>query len=373
MSVKKSAAELLEGIRAWVEIESHTADAPGVNALADRISAEYAAIGAEVERVPGRDGLGDHLVVRAPWGGGQNGPGILILSHMDTVHPRGTLARFPFRAEGDIAYGPGIYDMKGGAYLALQAVAELAGPGAPLPVTHLFVSDEEIGSPTSQELITGLARGAKYVLVTEPAREGGKIVIARKGVMRYEIRTFGRAAHSGARHEDGRSAIAEIARLALRFHALTDYARGITANVGMISGGSGVNVVAAEAWMAVDVRVPDLAAQAEVEAFVAALAPQDPDVALEVSGGINRPAYEATPEIAALFDRAKALAAELGFTLEGLKTGGGSDGNFTATLAPTLDGLGVDGEGGHTDHEQLYISSLEPRRDLLRRLLETLA
>ncbi|WP_118135479.1 M20 family metallopeptidase [Oceanicella sp. SM1341] len=372
MSRKKTAAELLEGIRAWVEIESHTADAAGVNALADRITADYTAIGAEVERVPGRDGLGDHLVVRAPWGRQENAPGILVLSHMDTVHPRGTLARFPFRTEGDLAFGPGIYDMKGGAYLAMQAVAELAQGGAGLPVTHLFVSDEEIGSPTSEALITSLARASKYVLVTEPAREGGKIVIARKGVMRYEIRTFGRAAHSGARHEDGRSAIAEIARLALRFHALTDYARGITANVGMISGGSGVNVVAAEAWMAVDVRVPDLEAQEEVEAFVAALAPEDADVTMEVTGGINRPAYETTPEIAALFETAKGLAAGIGFALEGLKTGGGSDGNFTAMLAPTLDGLGVDGLGGHTDYEQLFISSLEPRRDLLRRLLETL-
>ena len=255
-------------------------------------------------------------------------------------------------------------------WMRLTAVAA-AGTGR-LPVTHLFVSDEEVGSPTSQPLIEALAQAAKYVLVTEPAREGGQVVIARKGVMRYEVRTFGEAAHAGARHEDGRSAIAEIARVALKFHALTDYGRGITCNVGQIAGGSGVNVVPAEAWAAIDVRVPDADAVAEVEAFVAALEPEEPGVRIEVEGGLNRPAYEATEAGRALFDHAHRLAAEIGFELRGMKTGGGSDGNFTAMIAPTLDGLGVDGKGGHTDYEQLRISSLTERRDLMRRLIETL-
>jgi len=368
-----SAHELLAGIRAWVEIESHTADLPGVMAMADKVAADYAAAGAEVGRVPGRDGYGDHLIVRAPWGRAGNAPGILILSHMDTVHPRGTLETFPFRVDGDLAYGPGIYDMKGGAYIAFAAVAALARDGGgPLPVTHLFVADEEVGSPTSRDLILELGRAAKYVLVTEPAREGGKVVTARKGVMRYEITAHGRAAHAGARHEDGVSAIAELARLALRFEALTDYARGITANVGQIAGGTGANVVPARAWCRIDLRVPDAEAQAAVEAFVAALEPANPQVRLEISGGLDRPPYECTPPIAALFGHARELAAGLGFELQDIKTGGGSDGNFTAAFTPTLDGLGVDGKGGHTDYEQLRISSLAPRRDLMRRLLETL-
>lgn len=364
---------LLAGIRGWVEIESHTRDQDGMARMADRVAADYAARGAAVERVPGRDGYGDHLVVRAPWGAEANAPGVLVISHLDTVHPRGTLARFPFRIEGDLAYGPGIYDMKGGAHIAMDAVGALAaGGGAPLPLTHLFVSDEEEGSPTSRDLIEGLARAARHVIVTEPAREGGQVVIARKGVMRYEVRARGEASHAGARHQDGRSAVAGIARAVLRFHALTDYDRGVTCNVGEIGGGTGVNVVPAEAWARVDVRVPDAAAQAEVEAFVAALEGEEPGVRLEVAGGLNRPAYEPTEGGLALFERARAVAAELGFALRGLKTGGGSDGNFTAPIAPTLDGMGVDGRGGHTDHEQLIVSSLVPRRDLLRNLIGSL-
>lgn len=368
-----TAADMLEGIRAWVEIESHTGDIEGLKAVADRVTADYTACGATVERIPGRDGQGDHLIARSPWGAEANAGGILILSHLDTVHPRGTLARFPFSVDGDIAYGPGIYDMKGGAYIAMQAVRELAQTGGtPLPVTQLFVSDEEIGSPTSRDLIEELARGAKYVLVTEPAREGGQIVIARKGVMRYYVETRGQAAHAGTRHQDGASAIAEIARLTLKFHGLTDYDRGITCNVGEIGGGTGVNVVADHAWIWIDVRVPDAAATAEVEAFVAALEPEEPGVTMTISGGLNRSAYETSPEVAALFGHARELAEEIGFELKGMKTGGGSDGNFTAPIAPTLDGLGVDGKDAHSLNEQLYISSLEPRRDLLKRLLETL-
>lgn len=372
MSIAPDTDALLAGIRSWVEIESHTPDVAGVNAMADKVAADYAAIGADITRIEGKE-YGDHLIVRAPWGREVNSPGILLVSHMDTVHPKGTLERFPFRCEGDLAFGPGIYDMKGGAYIAMAAVADVAAKGgAPLPVTHLFVADEEIGSPTSRDLITELGKAAKYVLVTEPAREGGKVVTARKGAVRYEVRTFGRAAHAGSRHQDGASAIAEMARLVLKFEALTDYDRGLTCNVGMIKGGTGTNVVPAEAWIRIDIRVPDLEMLAVVEAFVADLAPENPDVRIEVTGGLDRPPYERNPGIDALFDQAKTIAADIGWELEQLKTGGCSDGNFTAIYTPTLDGLGVDGLGGHTDYEQLKISSLEPRRQLLRGLLESL-
>ncbi len=366
-------ADLLAGIRTWVEIESYTTDIAGVNGVADRVTADYAKSGAEVTRVPGT-GFGDHLVVRAPWGGQTNTPGILIISHMDTVHPKGTLETFPFRTEGDLAFGPGIYDMKGGAYIAMRAVCDLANSGgAPLPVTHLFVADEEIGSPTSKELIIELGRAAKYVLVTEPAREGGKIVVARKGAVRYEVTTHGEASHAGARHQDGRSAIKEMAHTILKFEAMTDYERGTTCNVGLINGGTGTNVVPARCWIKVDFRIADMAALGEVEAFVRGLTPEDPDVRIEITGGLDRPPYERDAGIDALFDLAKTIAADIGWELQGLKTGGGSDGNFTAALTPTLDGLGVDGKGGHTDYEQLKISSLQPRRLLMRGLLERLA
>lgn len=365
--------DLLAGVRTWVEIESHTPDIAGVNAMADRVSADYATCGAEVTRIPG-EGYGDHLVVRAPWNGQSNTPGILLISHMDTVHPKGTLETFPFRTEGDLAFGPGIYDMKGGAYCAMRAVSDLAaGDGAPLPVTHLFVADEEIGSPTSKDLIIDLGKAAKYVLVTEPAREGGKIVVARKGAVRYEVTTHGEASHAGARHGDGRSAIKEMSHIVLRLESLTDYARGTTCNVGLIQGGTGTNVVPAKCWIKVDIRIADMAALDEVEAFVATITPEDPDVRIEITGGLDRPPYERDAGIDALFEHAKAVAADIGWELEGLKTGGGSDGNFTAPHTPTLDGLGVDGKGGHTDYEQLKISSLQPRRLLMRGLLERLS
>jgi glutamate carboxypeptidase len=363
---------LLAGIRRWVEIESPTTDAAAVNRCADAVAAEAQQAGMHVTRIEGRDGYGDHLLVEAPWN--TDAQGILVLSHLDTVHPIGMLAeRLPFRVEGDIAYGPGIYDMKGGAYLALAAAGVAARDPAPkLPLRHLFLSDEEVGSPTSRALIEAQARRARYVLVTEPAREGGRIVTARKGTARFDIEITGRPAHSGARHQDGRSAIRELAHQVLALEAMTDYARDITVNVGIVAGGTRANVVSEFARAEVDMRVPDMASEEAMVARILALEPHDPDVKLVVTGGLNRPPYEKSPAIAALFEHARKLAAEIGFELADLKTGGGSDGNFTATIAPTLDGLGVDGKGGHTDYEQLYVSSLVPRAMLLLRLIETL-
>jgi glutamate carboxypeptidase len=368
------AEEILQGIRAWVEIESPTTDAAAVNRMADKVAADYATLGATVERIPGTEGFGDHLLVTSPWGG--DGPGILVLSHIDTVHDIGTLAGpLAFRVEGDSAYGPGIYDMKGGAHLAFAAMRHLhrLGRETALPIRHLLVSEEEIGSPTSRAIIEREAARARYVLVTEPAREGGKIVTARKGVARFDLHLKGQAAHSGARHEDGRSAIKELARQILDLEAMTDYARGITVNVGLVQGGTRANVVAAEAHAEIDMRVPNPAIGDEMVARVLALRAYDPDVTLSITGGLNRPGYEKGAEIAALFEKAREIAAGIGFDLQDLKTGGGSDGNFTAAVAPTLDGLGVDGKGAHTHDEQLYVSSLVPRARLMLGLFEELA
>ncbi|MGI9500000.1 MAG: M20 family metallopeptidase [Geminicoccaceae bacterium] len=367
MSSLPSAAELLDGIRRWVEIESHTSDLAGVERMAAEVERAYQASGFSTERIPGRDGYGDHLIARAPWHDGR--PGILVMSHLDTVHPKGTLEQFPFRIEGDSAFGPGIYDMKGGAHIAFRAIT--AGE-VPHPVTHLFTTDEEVGSPTSRDLIRRLGSEATYVLVTEPAREGGKVVTARKGVARWTIKAIGRPAHAGSRHADGRNAIVEMAKQVARLTEMTDYERDITINVGLIEGGTGANVVPAECWIRVDNRLPNMAAAEEMEARITGLKPFDPDIRLEFTGGLDRPPYEKSETIEILFQHAKSLAAEIGWPLEDLKTGGCSDGNFTAALTPTLDGLGVDGKGGHTDYEQLYISSLQPRCRLMRRLLETL-
>src|ERR1700716_1012429 len=177
---------ILDGIRRWVEIETPTEAPEQVNRLATLVAHGYRDLPATIERVAGHGGCGDHMLARSSWG--QQAPGILVLSHLDTVHPLGFIERLPFRMEGDSAFGPGIYDMKGGAYLAYHAFAQLCATPArsPLGVTQLYISDEEIGSPTSRALIEAEGRKAKYVLVTEPARDGGKIVTRRKGVARVE-------------------------------------------------------------------------------------------------------------------------------------------------------------------------------------------
>jgi glutamate carboxypeptidase len=378
-SSRLDADEILSGIRSWIEIESPTDVPEAMARMANRVQADYEAIGARVERIPGRDGFGDHLLAiddrHAP-PQAADGPGVLVLSHLDTVHPIGTLAGpLPFRIKGDCAYGPGAEDMKGGTYLALAALRQIQREGlrTRLPVRHLMVSDEEMGSRTSREHIEREARRAKYVLVTEPARSGGKIVTARKGVANFTITAHGTAAHAGVEHHLGRSAIREIAHQILALEAMTDHARELTVNVGLVRGGSRSNVVPDTASIQIDARLPNAEIGEELERRVRALQPQTPGVTLSIEGGINRPGYEKTPGIAALYEHARSLAREIGFELVDLKTGGGSDGNFTAAIAPTLDGLGVDGDGAHTLDERLYISSIVPRTRLLMRLMETLA
>ena len=367
-------AAMIGGIQRWVETESPTQSPAAVNRMIDLVQAEVVGLPVATERIPGRSGLADNLIIRSD--AAASAPGILILSHIDTVHPIGTLSGpLSFRRDGEKLYGPGVYDMKGGAYLALDAFRQVVRAGTMrLPVTYLFTPDEEIGSPTSRHLIEAEARRARYVLVTEPARDGGKCVTSRKGVGRFEIRTTGVPAHSGSRHQDGRSAIKEMARQILVIEGMTDYARGVTTTVGLVSGGTAPNVIPQHCLASIDLRVRDVAAGEEFEAKILRLRPNDPGVKVEVTGGMNRPPFEKTPEIDALFRHAQALARDLGFALEHTEmTGGGSDGNFTAALGvPTLDGLGIDGEGAHTEWEHAYISSIVPRARLMQGLLETL-
>ena len=368
------AEEILEGILEWVNIESPSDDPAAVNRMVDRVEQDLHGIGARIERIPGRDGYGDILIARSA--GPDAGPGILVLSHTDTVHPVGTLEGVrPVERDGDVVYGPGIYDMKGGAYIAFHALRHLVrmGRSPSLPVTFLYVPEEEVGSHTSREHIERLALENKYVLVTEPARDGGKVVTRRKGSGDFEVVTRGRPAHAGARHQDGRNAIKEMAHQVLRLEAMTDYARGITVSVGVVEGGTFPNVVPAECRALVDLRVPDADSAEEMCARIMGLTPLGPDTEVHVSGGMNRPGYRKDEGITALFERARTLAAEIGFELEDTGSGGVSDGNFSAALGvPTLDGLGVDGQGAHTDYEQLYYSSIVPRTRLWVRLLTTL-
>ena len=363
---------ILDGIRRWVEIETPTEAPDQINKLADLVTSEYRGLPATVERIPGHSGCGDHLVARSSWG--QEAPGILVLSHLDTVHPMGFIERLPFRVEGDSAFGPGIYDMKGGAYLACrafrQACADAARPA--LGITQLYVSDEEIGSPTSRALIESEGRKAKYVLVTEPARDGGKIVTGRKGVARFEVFIKGVPSHAGTKPEDGRSAIRELGNVIQTLEAMNDFSRGISVNVGVVRGGTRPNVVAEEAYAEVDMRVPTIADADELLPKILNLKSRTEGVSVRVVGELNRPPYEKGNAGAALYEHARTIAAEIGFDLVDTSTGGGSDGNFTAPHTATLDGLGVDGKGAHTHYEQMYISSIEPRARLLYRLYQTL-
>jgi len=363
---------ILDGIRRWVEIETPTEAAGQVNKLADLVADGYRDLPAGIERIAGRDGCGDHLVARSSWG--QDRSGILVLSHLDTVHPLGFIERLPFKVEGDSAFGPGIYDMKGGAYLAYHAFRQHCATPArsTLGITQLYVSDEEIGSPTSRALIEAEGRKAKYVLVTEPARDGGKIVTGRKGVARFEIFIRGVPAHAGTRPGDGRSAIRELANIIQTLEAMNDLKRGISVNVGVVRGGSKPNVIPEEAYAEVDMRVPTIADADELVPKILDLKSGTEGVSVKVVGELNRPPYEKTNAGAALYGHARTLAAEIGFDLVDISTGGGSDGNFTAPFTATLDGLGVDGQGAHTRYEQMYISSIEPRARLLYRLYQTL-
>jgi glutamate carboxypeptidase len=363
---------ILDGIRRWVEIETPTEAPEQVNKLADLVTDGYRGLPAAVERIAGKDGCGDHLVARSSWG--QDAPGILVLSHLDTVHPMGFIERLPFKVEGDSAFGPGIYDMKGGAYLAYHAFRQICADGArsPLGLTQIYVSDEEIGSPTSRALIEAEGRRAKYVLVTEPARDGGKIVTGRKGVARFEVFIKGVPAHAGSRPEDGRSAIRELGNVIQTLEAMNDLKRGISVNVGVVRGGTRPNVIAEEAYAEVDLRVPSIADSDEMVAKILGVKSRTEGVSVKVAGELNRPPYEKSNAGTALYEHARTLAAEIGFDLVDTATGGGSDGNFTAPHTATLDGLGVDGKGAHTHYEQIYISSIEPRARLLHRLYQTL-
>lgn len=363
---------LLAGLREWVECETPTDEPARVNALIDRAEAPLRAAGAAVTRIPGRDGFGDCLRARI---GPAEGKGILIAGHLDTVWPAGTLARMPFRVEGDRAFGPGIYDMKAGSFLAWHAMLSILrqGTATRLPVTLLLTSDEEVGSPTSRALIEAEAREAAYVLIPEPASAEGAVVTARKGVGRLDLVVRGVASHAGGNFDDGASAVVELARQILDLHAMVDPARGVTVNVAPISGGTRPNVVAGEARAEIDLRVRTVEDGERLTAAILRLRPHDPRCTVTVTGGMNRPPFPETEATLALYARAKAIADDLGIALPKQARGGGSDGNFTAVMGlPTLDGLGCPGAGAHADHEHILWRALAPRCRLLLGLMETL-
>lgn len=324
------------------------------------------------------EGFGNHL--KAVCGDGHEQ--ILVLCHYDTVWPKGTLIGTPFKVEDGKAYGPGIYDMKAGIVQGLFAVKALKELGRKLnkKIAFLFTSDEEIGSPSSRSIIEREAAQSKYVLVLEPsASENGKPIgalkTARKGVGMFNIKIKGLAAHAGAAYTQGRSAIAEMAKQVDYIHSLTDHNQGITLNVGVIKGGTEANVVAAGCYAEVDARVWTKE-QGDMLTFqMLNLQPLTPDVKIEVKGGINRPAMERTAGVAHMYEMAKEIAInDLGMAdLPERAVGGGSDGNFTAPLVPTLDGLGAVGDGAHAAHEYIVVEDIPKRSALVALLMEKLA
>lgn len=368
-------ADLLGQIEQYVGFETPSTDKARCDALADHLERHFAALGA-VERLANPNG-GDNLRIRvtAPGAPADARPA-LVLCHYDTVWAAGTVAARPFRVEGDTAYGPGAYDMKASLVLAEHALraAAAAGLALPRPVTLLFTSDEEIGSPGSRALIEATASEAAYVLVLEPPVEPhGALKTARKGGGVFTVEITGRAAHAGVEPEKGVSAVTEMARQILAINELADTARGTTINVGVAGGGSRPNVVPDTARLVVDARAWTMDEAARLEAAFAALKPHTPGATISVSGGIRRPPMERSAASAELFERARTIGAELGLDLTEGSTGGGSDGNFTAALGvPTLDGLGTPGKGAHAEHEQIHIPGLFERGALLAALLTRL-
>ncbi|MFZ1471817.1 MAG: M20 family metallopeptidase [Anaerolineae bacterium] len=360
--------QLIRDLLAWCALESPSNNPAATTRMAQMAAGHLAAAGAAVEIIPGQV---NGSMVQATWAGGDGKP-LLLLAHHDTVHPIGSLARNPSRVEDGRVYGPGSYDMKGGALLAAAALAAIRSLGRPLPrpVILLSTADEELSSTDSRPLIEALARQAEAVLVLEPAFYGGELKTARKGVGTFTIRALGRASHAGGAHELGINAIVELAHQIQTLTALTDYARGITISVGLIQGGSAVNTVPAAAEMQVDARVWRLEDAAWVNQQVYALRPHLPGASLQISGGVERPPMERLPGTVRLFELARRLGQEIGLDLVERAVGGASDGNFTAALGiPTLDGLGVCGDGAHTDEEYVLIGQLAPRAAVLAGLL----
>ena len=360
--------QLIRDLLAWCALESPSNDPAATTRMAQMAAGHLAGCGAAVEIIPGQV---NGSMVKAAWAGGDGKP-LLLLAHHDTVHPIGSLARNPPRVENGRVYGPGSYDMKGGVLLAAAALNAIGSLGRPLPrpVILLSTADEELSSTDSRPLIEALAREAEAALVLEPAFYGGELKTARKGVGTFTIRALGRASHAGGAHELGINAIVELAHQVRTLTGLTDYERGITISVGLIQGGSAVNTVPAAAEMQVDARVRRLEDAAWVNQQVYALRPHLPGASLQISGSVDRPPMERLPGTVRLFELARRLGQEIGLELVERAVGGASDGNFTAALGiPTLDGLGVCGDGAHTDEEFVLIEQLAPRAAVLAGLL----
>ena len=350
-------------LRELVEVESPSEDKAGVDRAGALVVGWAEELGGRVKRHR-QKAFGD--VVEIKFGTARGGrERVLLLGHLDTVWPMGTLAKMPWRdAEGKL-WGPGVLDMKAGVVMALEAMAAVQELGAERPVTLLLGSEEEVGSPVSRAITERVAGECAAVFVMEPA-QGLAYKTARKGVGHFVLRVEGVGSHAGVDFESGHSAVLEMARLVERVSGFTDLGKGLTVNVGVIAGGTRSNVVAAECVAEVDVRIARAGDAAKVERMFRGLKVTDRACRLTVSGGINRPPMERRAGTIALFRLAKKLAGEMGLELEEAATGGGSDGNFTAAMGvATLDGMGAVGAGAHAAHEHVVVKHLVEQTALL--------
>ncbi|MEM9781350.1 MAG: M20/M25/M40 family metallo-hydrolase [Pseudomonadota bacterium] len=363
---------MLQGLKTWVECESPTYDPAAVNRMLDLVSHDLAIMGAQVERIPGRMGLGDSVRARFPHPAGDV-PGILVLGHFDTVHPVGTLAALPFRRDGDVCTGPGICDMKGGNYLTLEAIRQLqrAGIQTRLPLTVLFTPDEEIGTPSARALIEAEAARARAVLVPEPGLAEGGVTSGRYAIARFNLRARGRPSHAGVRLKEGRSALRLMARKLVEIEDMTT--DDCTFSVGVLQGGQWVNCVSSHAEgqaLSMAKRQSDL--DRGVERMLA-LSGEEGDVTFEVTRGVTRPVWEPNEGTHRLLALAERFHEAVGLSFRHQSQGGGSDGNFTGAMGvPTLDGLGVEGGMVHTLAEYIHVPSLAARGRVMAGMLATI-
>jgi len=368
--------EILRLIYKLVETESPSGDAKGSRAVVDLLEKAARAIPSvkAIERIPSSD-YGEHLCIRA-FGGDPYSQNTMLLGHTDTVHPRGTLSvQQGLRAEDGRLYGPGIFDMKASCAIAIEVLHCLTALELhpQRPVTLLLTCDEETGSGTGRQLVETEARQAAQVLVLEPPVPGGCVKTARKGVGIWKVAAQGIASHAGLNPEVGASAILELARQTERFHSMSDATGGTNFNVGVISGGTRVNVVAERAEMEIEARFSTIKEAQRINGLMGKLQPFDERVQLTVKGGINRPPIERTSGIVRLYQQARQIASQLNFELEERSVGGASDGNFAAALnVPVLDGLGIDGDGAHTAHEHILTADIARRAALLAGLVASL-
>lgn len=360
------------GLQPWIECESPTYDAAAVNRMMDIAAYDLAAMGATIERIPGRQGLGDSVRAKFPHPRADQ-PGILIAGHMDTVHPMGTLKDLPYRREGNKCWGPGIQDMKGGNYLSLEAIRQLnkASIETPLPITVLFTPDEEIGTPSARELIEVTAQQNRYVLVPEPATLEGGVVWGRYAIARYNLETIGVPTHSGIRLEKGHSAVREMAKRLIQIEDMTT--DDCTFSVSVIQGGQWVNCVSSHCTAQALSMAKHQQDLDDGVARMLALNDDSGDVKFQVTRGVTRPVWEPDEGSKQLYSHAESLAKDLGFEIPASMAGGGSDANFTGAMGiASLDSLGVRGAGLHTLNEHIEVDSLAERGKLMAGLLATL-